>query len=136
VDLPEEENNPTRSHLKRDGERSNSRGPCPCGFRHWCEGKEYDFVFQWPGINALAGFNLEDNAFQVAEDYVTKHHRSQRWDHRQIVHQIASAIMRQTEEMRGPTDVGIQRKVEKNSSFDPFKEDLNVHQEELLGIIK
>lgn len=131
VDLPEEEENQNQNrshHHKRDGERSTSRGPCPCGFRHWCEGKEYDFVFQWPGINVLAGFNLEDNAFQVATDYVTRHHTSQRWDHRHVVAQIANAIMKQTEEMRASGVKHDKKVTEKSSSFDPFKEDLNVPQ--------
>ncbi len=31
--------------LRRDGDLSPSRGPCACGYRHWFEGREYDFVF-------------------------------------------------------------------------------------------
>jgi hypothetical protein len=36
------------------------RGPCPCGYRHWVDGKVYDFVFH---LDARApqtaiGFNL------------------------------------------------------------------------------
>jgi len=124
VDLPEEQGQQQNNFLhKRDGERSKNRGPCPCGYRHWCDGKEYDFVFQWPGINALGGFNISDNAFTVAEEYVTKYHRSSKWDHRHIVNQIAHAIMRQTEP--SSHDV-VKPSSEKTSNFDPFKEDYNV----------
>jgi len=124
VDLPEDNSN--FSPHKRDGERSANRGPCPCGFRHWCEGKEYDFVFQWPGIKALGGFNITDNAFTVAEEYVTKYHRSAKWDHRHVVNQIAHAIMRQTVDMNAHHDVV--KPAEKVSGFDPYKEDYNVPQ--------
>jgi len=125
VDLPEEQQQNNFPH-KRDGERSKNRGPCPCGYRHWCDGKEYDFVFQWPGINALGGFNLSDNAFTIAEDYVTKYHRSSKWDHRHIVNQIAHAIMRQTD--RSSQHDVVKTTHDKSSNFDPFKEDYNVPQ--------
>lgn len=124
VDLPEEQQ-PNNFPHKRDGERSKNRGPCPCGYRHWCDGKEYDFVFQWPGINALGGFNLSDNAFTVAEDYVTKYHRSSKWDHRHIVNQIAHAIMRQTDRS---SHHDVVKSTNEKSNFDPYKEDYNVPQ--------
>jgi len=124
LDLPEEQQQNASPSHKKDGERTPNRGPCLCGYKHWCEGKEYDFVFQWPGINAVGGFNLTDNYFKIAEDYVTRHHKSQRWDHRQVVHQIAEAIMKQTEGLRGPSEV-VQPKQEK-STFDPYKADMHV----------
>ena len=32
--------------FKQNGDRTPTQGPCECGYRHWCDGKEYDFVFQ------------------------------------------------------------------------------------------
>jgi hypothetical protein len=30
---------------KVDGERTDTKGPCECGYRHWCDGREVDFVY-------------------------------------------------------------------------------------------
>lgn len=30
---------------KVDGDATSTRGPCDCGFRHWCDGREVDFVY-------------------------------------------------------------------------------------------
>ena len=34
-----------RNEDKVDGEATETKGPCDCGYRHWCEGREVDFVY-------------------------------------------------------------------------------------------
>lgn len=45
---------------KVDGERTETRGPCECGFRHWFEGREVDFVYpvETPMGVKILGYSL------------------------------------------------------------------------------
>ena len=38
-----------------NGAKTTKGGPCKCGYRHWCDGQEYDYVFQLGG--AALGYN-------------------------------------------------------------------------------
>lgn len=38
-----------------NGAKTSKGGPCKCGYRHWCDGQEYDYVFQLGG--GALGFN-------------------------------------------------------------------------------
>ena len=44
---------------KADGSPSPTKGPCKCGYKHWLEGKEYDYVFQIETTKGglILGFN-------------------------------------------------------------------------------
>lgn len=58
----------------KNGEKSTEKGPCPCGYRHWVDGKVYDFVFHLDARRpeTAIGFNLGDNATATAEDFVER----------------------------------------------------------------
>jgi len=58
-----------------NGERTLTRGPCRCGYKHWVDGKEYDFVFKWATSSGPRhlGVNVNDNFYNLAEQFVLKY---------------------------------------------------------------
>lgn len=90
-------NNNTSSTNIPDGERSPNRGPCQCGYKHWCNGKEYDFVFRWPtssGIQHLA-VNANDNIYAVAQEFVLKYEMtSYSMNNQQLINNITDRVTR------------------------------------------
>jgi len=68
--------NPTQSLQQMgfqmpNGTKSHNRGPCRCGYKHYCDGEEYDYVFSISGVPL--GFNTGDNCQTVATKFVAKH---------------------------------------------------------------
>ncbi|KAL6045452.1 NSFL1 cofactor p47, variant 2 [Balamuthia mandrillaris] len=58
----------------KNGDRTPNKGPCPCGYRHWLDGQEYDHVFLLETDNGptFLGFNHEDNPYAVATAFVAR----------------------------------------------------------------
>ncbi|KAH3765039.1 hypothetical protein Pelo_3084 [Pelomyxa schiedti] len=55
------------------GTRTSTPGPCDCGFKHFLNGKEYDFILQWGPQKHLFGFNLaDDNLYNDVDDFIIK----------------------------------------------------------------
>jgi len=50
------------------GQRSDTRGPCNCGYKHWLDGVEYDFVFHL-NIGPI-GYNAGDNPYEAAANFL------------------------------------------------------------------
>lgn len=42
-----------------NGTPTGNPGPCKCGYKHWCDGQEFDYVVQVPqaGKALVLGFN-------------------------------------------------------------------------------
>jgi hypothetical protein len=112
-----------KAGLKIDGYPTENRGPCKCGFRHWCDGVEYDyaFMFDTPDGPKALGYNLADNPYLVAQTFVEKHNlAANTLNDRPIVTLIANKIMDHTATNSAPN-------VDKKSTFDPYKAQLNVN---------
>lgn len=58
-----------------DGTKSATPGVCNCGFKHWFDGKEVDFVFgiQTSGGTLGLGYNDGDNPYTLAQEFISKH---------------------------------------------------------------
>jgi len=113
--------------LNLDGHQSQTPGPCRCGHKHWCDGKEYDHVFNWEtseGIKML-GYNLEDNAYDVAQAFIAKHELNKNsLDDKPLVNLIADQIMKHT---AAKTSESAKKKLEeKKTNFNPYKSQYNV----------
>jgi len=89
--------NTTNPNNTQDGERSPTRGPCKCGYKHWYNGKEYDFVFRWPtssGVQHLA-VNANDNIYAVAEEFVLKYEMTNySMNNQHIINNITDRVTR------------------------------------------
>jgi len=113
----------------KQDERSTTPGPCECGFRHWVDGVEYDFVIRLQSEKGLLplGFNVDDNPYLIAQDFVSRHDLNKgSLNDQPIVNKIANAIMESTpERVRGKTKVKSKEEEEK-SEFDPFQARLTI----------
>lgn len=55
---------------KVDGEKTKTRGVCDCGFKHWLDQTEYDFVQPVMVEGLFVGWNWGDDVFAVADRFV------------------------------------------------------------------
>lgn len=109
--------------LRHDGERTPSRGPCKCGYKHWVDGKEFDFAFKWANFDGFMGFNLGDNAFIAAEKFVVRYDNSRdSLNHRNHVNRIADAILKHI----APFEPVRIDKPKSPNTFDPYKPTLHI----------
>jgi len=53
------------------GQRSETKGPCNCGYKHWLDGVEYDFVFHL-NIGPI-GYSVGDNPYETATNFLLIH---------------------------------------------------------------
>jgi len=71
-DLSDDSQTPSGS--KKNGEKSETRGPCGCGYKHWYNGKEYDVILHLspPGSNQdlYIPYNMGDDPYVVAAEYL------------------------------------------------------------------
>eukprot|EP01124_Arcella_intermedia_P033050 TRINITY_DN7827_c0_g1_i1.p1 TRINITY_DN7827_c0_g1~~TRINITY_DN7827_c0_g1_i1.p1 ORF type:complete len:531 (-),score=123.57 TRINITY_DN7827_c0_g1_i1:31-1623(-) len=88
----EDEEEDNYDSTKRDGARSSTRGLCDCGYKHWLHGIEYDFVVKPEGFSAILGFNVTDNVYLVAEQFVIKNDRSKDLNHRNKINALVDFL--------------------------------------------
>jgi len=117
---------------QQDGDRSPNTGPCACGYKHYLEGKEYDYVFQI-GTSAgpkKIGYNQDDNPFDVAQNFLIRNKLNEKsLNDTPYISAIANAIIENTNNNRNPSAVEKeleQARAEEEGSFDPFKPSWNV----------
>jgi len=116
-----------------DRERSATTGPCNCGFRHWFEGKEYDFVVSVStntGPKKLA-YNESDNPYSVAQEFLAKYNiNPNSLNDTPYISAIANAIIDHINENKktGTVDTPSEepKEEEMNPSFDPYEATWNV----------
>ncbi len=99
-----------------NGARTPTRGPCRCGYKHWFDGIEYDYVFSFVEGKSM-GFNdngtfpitsfiliflllFSDNPQTAAGLYVLKY-KLGGFNNTQIISQIAARIREALHEHRG-----------------------------------
>lgn len=61
--------------MPRNGERSHTRGVCSCGYKHWYNGVEYDWVldlFNAPGIDTNIAFNVDDDPVVAVQKWAER----------------------------------------------------------------
>lgn len=91
-----------------NGAPTGNTGPCNCGYKHWCDGKEYDYVFRLPnpekGVMVDLGVNhggrcypfvspyLQDNPILVAEAFLLRHGIGKAFYSNNLVSEIAQKI--------------------------------------------
>ncbi len=61
-----------RLSKKSDGAETGNRGVCDCGYSHWLNEKEYDFVIRIPVTDSdrYLGWNFGDDIYAVVEQFV------------------------------------------------------------------
>ncbi len=58
---------------KVDGEKTKTKGICDCGYKHWLNQLEYDFVQPVMVEGLFLGWNWGDDIFAVTERFVEEH---------------------------------------------------------------
>jgi len=110
----------------QDGERSSAPGPCDCGYKHWLEGEEYDYVFQiktGDGTKKI-GYNDSDNPYLVAQNFMAKNRLNEKsLNDTPYISALANAIMDNTREHRTSREESGRpwKKPEEESTGIPFE---------------
>jgi hypothetical protein len=112
-------------------------GPCECGYKHYLDGEEYDYVFQIPTYKGmkLIGYNMDgivicqtyihtilDNPFIIAQQFVIKHTLNENsLNDTPIISAIANSIIENTEKNTDKSYAERREEKAAASGFDPYK---------------
>jgi len=111
----------------KDGQPSNTSGPCKCGKKHYLEGIEYDYIFTIMTSRGplMLGYNADDNPYIAAQSFIDKYKLNEHsLDDTKIRNAIADEILKNTESTAPVTgEHGLRTpKKDKNAvDFDPYK---------------
>eukprot|EP01102_Stenamoeba_stenopodia_P020842 TRINITY_DN826_c0_g10_i1.p1 TRINITY_DN826_c0_g10~~TRINITY_DN826_c0_g10_i1.p1 ORF type:complete len:529 (+),score=175.11 TRINITY_DN826_c0_g10_i1:147-1733(+) len=87
----------SKRKVHEDGARSDTRGPCNCGYKHWLDDQEYDYILRFELTRtraAMLGYNAGQNVYEVAQEFVAREF-PEAPDPQQAVMKIADAILQQ-----------------------------------------